>query len=100
MKKHDEAKDVQILKRKMYVDTNRKVIEANKSLIIGNKSWGRIDYLTHYCGYVFIWNNDIKITKDNYSNNDNTNKKEELRKIKQQAKEHTLSNKNSKRKSA
>lgn len=97
MKKHDEAKDVQILKRKMYVDTTRKVIEANKSLIIGNKSWGRIDYLIHYCGYVFIWNNDVRITKDNYSN-DKSNKKAELRKAKKEAKEHTL--KSNKRKSA
>lgn len=96
MKKHDEAKDVTILKRKMYVDTTRKVIECSKSAIVGNKSWGRIDYLTHYCGYVFIWNNDVRITKDNYSN---STKKEELRKAKKEAKEHTLTNKN-KRKSA
>lgn len=94
-KKHDEVKDVNILKRKMYVDVTRKVIECSKSTIVGNKSWGRIDYLTHYCGYVFIWNNDVRLTKDNYSD---SNKKEELRKAKKEAKQHTLTNKNSKRK--
>lgn len=59
MKKHDENNDIKILSRKCLVDTRTKSIKAAKSTILGNKSWGRIDYLTHYCGYVFIWDNTV-----------------------------------------
>ena len=24
--------------------------------------WGKIDYLTNYCGWHFVWNNDVKST--------------------------------------
>ena len=54
-KKHDENKDLRLISRIAHIDFANKTIEASKSTIIGNTSWGRIDYLTHYCGWVFVW---------------------------------------------
>lgn len=81
MKNHDESKDVRILSRKMKIDTHNKTIQASKSTIIGNTSWGRIDFLTHYCGYHFIWNNDAYapttwIDKDGNESNKRFQKKD------------------------
>lgn len=91
-KKHDEVKDVRLLSRKMRIDTHNKTIRASKSIIIGNTSWGRIDYLTHYCGYNFIWDNNVNIpTITIYvdSNGNEINKK----KAKKEAKSPQLTNK-------
>lgn len=60
-KKHDEAKDLRLISRKCRIDFVNKTISANKTTIIGNNSWGRIDYLTHYRGWHFIYNNEIKV---------------------------------------
>lgn len=60
-KKHDEVKDVRLLSRKMRIDTHNKTITASKYAIIGNNSWGRIDFLVHYCGYHFIYNNESPV---------------------------------------
>lgn len=78
MKRHDESKDIKLLSRKMRIDTHNKTIEASKETIIGNTSWGRIDFLTHYCGYTFIRRGDIKpifaIYVDNNGNEINKKK--------------------------
>lgn len=57
MKKYDEMSVVRILNRNsdISVNTNTKVIEVSrKSSKVGNSSWGKIDYLCNYCGYVHI----------------------------------------------
>lgn len=52
MKKHDESKDVQALNRAgIRAFPGTKTIEIDKSQVVGIKQWGRIDYLTHYCGW-------------------------------------------------
>ena len=50
--KHDEAKDVRLLSKVAKVDVSNKIIPANA--IIGNKRWGRLDFLCHYCGYHLV----------------------------------------------
>ena len=61
MAKHDENKDVRLLSRIVKVNTVNKTIKAPKGTLIGIRSWGRIDYLTNYCGYVFIYDNTAKV---------------------------------------
>lgn len=92
-KKHDENQDVQILSKRFKVNPVQKLIHASHSQIIGNKSWGRIDFLTHYCGYTLVWGDTFLINKTNYSNEE---KKKELRDAKKASKEHKLTNKNKK----
>lgn len=90
-KNHDENKDVRLLKRSCYVSEINKFIEVPKSVIIGIKSWARIDYLVHYCKYHFIWNNDTIVDKSSYEDSD---KKKNLRAAKKASREHTFANKN------
>ena len=95
MVKHDENKDLRLISKIAKIDYSNKTIQSPKSAIIGIRSWGRIDYLTHYCGWYFIWNNEVKVVRTSNSDNDSANKrKRETRKL---AKENTLSNKKKKR---
>ena len=90
-KKHDENKDLHLVSRIAKIDYSDKTIQAPKSAIIGNKTWGRIDYLCHYCGWTFIWNNSV-IIRNNYSS-DNDGIAKRKREAKKAAKEQTLTNK-------
>lgn len=92
MAKHDENQDVRILSKRFKF--NGKTILASKDQLIGNKSWGRIDYLCHYCGYVLVRNSNLVVSKESYSTND---KKKELRDAKKASKQHQLTNKNSRK---
>ena len=95
-KNHDENKDLSLVSKIAKIDYSNKTIQAPKSAIIGNTTWGRIDFLTHYCGWTFVWNNDIIISGRNSSDNDNVKKRK--REAKKLAKETSLSNKTNKRK--
>ena len=95
-KKHDESKDLRLVSRIAKIDYSNKTIQAPKSATIGIKTWGRIDFLTHYCGWFFIWNNEVHVSGKNNVTNDNT--KSNTREAKKLAKEASLSNKSKKRK--
>lgn len=90
-KKHDENKDLRLVSRIAKIDYSNKTIQAPKSAIIGNKTWGRIDFLTKYCGWYFIWNNDVQI-RISRNSDDNTAAKRK-REAKRAAKEQSLTNK-------
>lgn len=91
-KLHDENKDLRLVSRIAKIDYSNKTIQAPKSAIIGNKIWGRIDFLTHYCGWYFIWNNEIRVSgRQTSSDNDAATKRK--RESKKLAKENTLTNK-------
>lgn len=90
-KLHDENKDLRLISRIARIDFANKTIEASKSTIIGNKSWGRIDYLTHYCGWTFIWNNSVRVSS-RFIDTDNDGAKRK-RDAKKAARDNTLTNK-------
>ena len=56
--------------------------------MIGIHTWGRIDFLVHYCGYVLNRSNNVKASNLNFE--DATVSARETKKIK---KEHKLTNK-------
>lgn len=91
-KNHDENKDLRLVSRIANIDYSSKTIQSPKSAIIGNKTWGRIDFLTHYCGWTFVYNNDVKVSRYLSTGEENSTK---LRKrdAKKAAKEQTLTNK-------
>ena len=72
MKKYDENKVVRelisnkVIKIESTVNTlghSTKWITAEKGTLIGIRRWGKIDFLTHYCGYRFRWAEPkIKVT--------------------------------------
>lgn len=93
-KKHDENKDLRLISRIAKIDYAYKTIQAPKTSTIGIRSWGRIDFLTNYCGYIFLWNNSIKIATKLATNDDVIKHKRDAKKT---AKENTLTDKRKKR---
>lgn len=86
-KKHDERKDLKCVSRIAKIDGNHIIISINA--VIGIRTWGRIDFLVHYCGYVINrGSNAIKHSNLNFE--DATVSAREAKKIK---KEHKLTNK-------
>ena len=92
MAKHDENKDLRLFSRIGNVNPSSKTLKAAKGTLIGIRMWGRIDFLTHYCGYTFIYDNFINTGMS--SNSDVKSSKRELKKNK---KEHQLTDKTKKK---
>lgn len=91
MTKHDENKDLRSFSRIGKVNPGDKTLSASKNATIGIHMWGKIDFLTHYCGWHFIWDNSAGVgmpKSDDNSNSDRTNKKAK--------KEHKLTDKTKK----
>lgn len=86
MKKHDERKDLKCVSKVAEINGNRIVIPTDA--IIGIHTWGRIDFLIHYCGYILYRAKNVKASNLNFE--DATVSAREAKKIK---KEHKLTNK-------
>ena len=79
---HDENKDVRLLSKIARINQGNKSIIIRRDQVIGNKRWGRIDFLCHYCGYHLVREDGAVV---NISVNDDRNdkrKKDELKKKK------------------
>lgn len=85
-KKHDERKDLKCVSRVAEINGNHIIIPTNS--VIGIRTWGRIDFLVHYCAYVLNRSNNIKASKLNFE--DAEVRAREAKKIK---KEYKLTNK-------
>lgn len=77
-KNYDEASVIRSITKKadVYVDRVNKVVQVKKdSNEVGNGTWGKIDYLCHYCGYIYVLmlkiNNNKKIINREFGNDDN-----------------------------
>lgn len=55
MNKYDENGALRSLVRHGVKFNSLGHLTAPKDLHIGIRLWGKIDYLCHYCGYVFSW---------------------------------------------
>ena len=86
MNKHDEKKDLKCVSRVAEINGNHIIIPTNS--VIGIHTWGRIDFLVHYCGYVLNRSNNVKASNLNFE--DATVSAREAKKIK---KEYKLTNK-------
>ena len=85
-KKHDEKKDLKCVSRVAEINGNHIIIPTNS--VIGIRTWGRIDFLVHYCSYVLNRSNNIKASNLNFEDAEVSAR--EAKKIK---KEHKLANK-------
>lgn len=84
-KKHDEKKDLKCVSRVAEINGNHIIIP---NAVIGIHTWGRIDFLVHYCGYVLNRSNNVKASNLNFEDAEVSAR--EAKKIK---KEHKLANK-------
>ena len=85
-KKHDERKDLKCVSKVAEINGNRIIIPTDA--VIGIHTWGRIDFLVHYCGYILNRGKNVKASNLNFE--DATVSAREAKKIK---KEHKLTNK-------
>ena len=85
-KKHDEKKDLKCVSKVVEINGNHIIVPTNS--VIGIHTWGRIDFLVHYCGYVLNRSNNIKASNLNFEDAEVSTR--EAKKIK---KEHKLTNK-------
>lgn len=85
-KKHDERKDLKCVSKVAEINGNRIIVPTDT--IIGIHTWGRIDFLIHYCGYILYRAKNVKASNLNFE--DATVSAREAKKIK---KEHKLTNK-------
>lgn len=85
-KKHDERKDLKCVSRVAKINGNRIAIPIDA--VIGIHTWGRIDFLIHYCGYILYRAKNVKASNLNFE--DASVSAREAKKIK---KEHKLTNK-------
>lgn len=94
MAKHDENKDLKSFSRIGKVSPGDKTLRASKNATIGIHMWGKIDFLTKYCGWHFIWDNNagVGVNKSDDSNNNSA------RTAKKAKKEHQLTDKTKKSK--
>lgn len=85
-KKHDERKDLKCVSKVAEINGNRIIIPTDA--VIGIHTWGRIDFLIHYCGYIIYRAKNVKASNLNFE--DATVSAREAKKIK---KEHKPTNK-------
>lgn len=85
-KKHDERKDLKCVSRVAEINGNHIIVPTNA--VIGIHTWGRIDFLVHYCGYVLNRSNSVKAS--NLKFDEVNTSAREAKKIR---KEHKLTNK-------
>lgn len=78
-KKYNEADVIAALKRKQGISIAlNKVIELAKDAIVGNGTWGKIDYLKTYCGY--------SVFRASSNNNHNIEEKQKANRIRREDK--------------
>ena len=79
MAKHDENKDLKSFSHIGKINPGDKSLRASKNATIGIHMWGKIDFLTHYCGWHLIWDNSAGVgltkTNDDNANSARANKK-------------------------
>ena len=85
-KKHDERKDLKCVSKVAGINGNRIIVPIDA--VIGIHTWGRIDFLIHYCGYILYRAKNVKASNLNFE--DASVSAREAKKIK---KEHKLTNK-------
>lgn len=88
-KNYDEVSVIRSITKKVdiSIDYVNKIVQVKKdSNEVGNGTWGKIDYLCHYCGYSYIIsktiNNNRKIINREFDDNDRKTSKKERKQLK------------------
>lgn len=88
-KNYDEVSVIRSITKKadVSVDYVNKIIQVKEdSNEVGNGTWGKIDYLCHYCGYIYVrpktTNNGKIINRKFGDDNDRKTSKKERKQLK------------------
>lgn len=94
-KNYDENKVLKSISRVAKINYGNKTIHVSKNAIIGIHTQGKIDFLTKYCKWHLIWDNNAGIGGYINDSSENTVKPKNTN-AKKAAKQHDLTNKNKK----
>ena len=89
MAKHDEVNVLRSLGRNKEVSVNtvnKTVTVSRDAQNVGNGTWGKIDYLVHYCGYTQLFTNDKNVKHSTNAETKVISNKKEKQETKQAAK--------------
>lgn len=89
-KNYDEVSVIRSITKKadISIDYVNKIVQVKKdSNEVGNGTWGKIDYLCHYCRYSYIIsktinNNNRKVINREFDDNDRKTSKKERKQLK------------------
>lgn len=88
-KNYDEVSVIRSITKKadISIDYANKIVQVKKdSNEVGNGTWGKIDYLCHYCGYSYIISKTINsrkvINREFGNDNDRKTSKKERKQLK------------------
>lgn len=88
-KNYDEVSVIRSITKKadVSVDYVNKIIQVKEdSNEVGNGTWGKIDYLCHYCGYIYVKSKTINnrkiINREFGDDNDRKTSKKERKQLK------------------
>ena len=73
MAKHDENKDLKSFSRIGKVSPGDKTLRCSKNATIGIHMWGKIDFLTKYCGWHLVWDGSAGVGFSQNKDSDGTN---------------------------
>lgn len=79
---HDENKDVRLLSKIAKINPATKSIIIRRDQIIGNRRWGRIDFLCNYRGYHLVREDGAVANISVNDDRNNKRKKDEVKKKK------------------
>lgn len=88
MAKHDEVNVLRSLGRNKEVSVNqanKTVTVSREAQSVGNGTWGKIDYLVHYCGYTQLFTNDKSVKRSTNAETKVISNKKEKQETKQSA---------------
>ena len=83
--KHDENKVLRSVSRIAKIDYGSKSIKCSKNATIGIHMWGKIDYLTNYCGWYFNLDNSAGVGYNPFAT-DSTSSARAQKKVKKEPK--------------
>lgn len=84
MRNYDEAgvvKHLLKLRKATNIDVYRRVITINPDNTVGNRSWGKIDFLTNHCGYCVVKERGKRITVDSEEKEKKEKEKKTLKRM-------------------
>ena len=77
-KNYDEASVLRSISNRVGINyTNRVLTVDLNNPKIGNGTWGKIDYLCHYCGWMWMKSYGVKVNTNTNTNNTPTHKRDD-----------------------
>ena len=77
-KNYDEASVLRSISNRVGINYANRILTVDlNNPKIGNGTWGKIDYLCHYCGWMWMKSYGVKINTNTNTNNTPTHKRDD-----------------------